>query len=352
MSEDTRAVRVEARIEPSPAEMMRLARGYQLSKMIHVATRLGIADLMAGGPISSARIATDTGTHQPSLYRLLRALSAYGVFEEVEPDRFALTSLGECLRADDPDSMRDSVLMWGSETFWQTWGDLEHCIRTGESATSHLLGTPDPFAYYAQHPELNAVMNAGFAAAARQFSRAVVAAYDFSGNDTIVDVGGGLGQLLATILRAHSGVRGILFDQPHVVAQAGPLLEREGVAHRCAVVAGDMFAEVPSGGDTYVLSRVILDWDDSKALTILSNCRRAMRLDSTLLLVANVLPPQIERSARGEEQMLTDLNMLVRTGGYERTEQQYRQLFERAGFALAGITPTSTVFSVVAARPG
>lgn len=344
-------VKAEPRIDVSPAAaLLRLAQGYRISQMIYVATQLGVADLLAEGAKSSEDLARGTGTHQPSLYRLLRGLSAAGVLDEVEADRFTLAPLGACLRADAPDSVRDGVLMWDSGDFWQTWGDLLHCVRTGESATSHLYGTPNSFAYYAQHPEMNALMNAGFAAGARQISRAVVASYDFSGSGTIVDVGGGVGQLLAMILRANPSARGVLFDQPHVVAQAGPVLDREGVADRCVVVSGDIFAEVPSGGDTYILSRVIHDWDDAHALAILRTCRRAMRPDATLALVEMVLPNRIERSATAEEQTLGDLNMLVRTGGRERTQDEFRSLLDSAGFELSGVTPTTAAQSVLTGK--
>lgn len=352
MSDVTSGVKVEPRIEVDPvADMLRLLRGYQISQTLFVATQLGIADLLAGGAKSSEQLARDSGARQPSLYRLLRALSASGVLDEVAPDRFALAPLGACLRTDDPNSLRDYALMWSMGNFWQEWGDLLHCVQTGESAVSHLYGTANPFEYYARHPEINAAMNAGFAAGARQLSRAVVAAYDFSHSGTIVDVGGGVGQLLAAIVRANPAVRGVLFDQPHVVVQAGPLLEREGVAERCAVVAGDMFAAVPSGGDTYILSRIIHDWDDERAATLLRTCRRAMRQNSVLLLIANVMPATGAHSAIAQEQAFADLTMLVRTGGRERTADEYRSLLDAAGFVLDSILSTAMAQSIITASP-
>lgn len=331
----------------SPTALLRLMNGYRVSQALYVATRLGVADQLRDGPKSLDELAQATGAHAPSLSRLLRALAAFGIFSEVEPGRFALTPLGACLQVDAPNSVRDTVLMFGSEHFWRTWGDLLHCIQTGESAMSHLFGTPNAFDYYAQHPEVGAVMNAGFTSGARVRAQAVVAAYDFSGSGIVVDVGGGQGQLLATILRAYPTVRGVLFDQPHVVEQADTLLERMGVADRCSVVAGDFFTEVLAGGDTCVLSYVIHDWDDARALTILQNCHRAMRPQTTLLLAEQVLPARVAPSAAIQEQTLADLNMLVRTGGRERTEEEYRALLGAAGFALASIIPTRTASSVV-----
>lgn len=335
----------------APAQMIRMATGYRISQAVYVAARLGLADLLRDGPKTVAELARDSGTHAPSLHRLLRALAALEVLREVEPDeRFALTPLGACLQSDAPDSMRDAVLMWGNESFWHTWGDLLRCVQTGESAVSHLYGTPNPFEYYAQHPDLAAVMNAGFAANGRLTVQAVVAAYDFSQSGTVVDVGGGRGQLIATILRAHPALRGVLFDQPQVVAEAVPLLEEARVADRCDIVGGDMFSEVPSGGDTYALMSIIHDWDDVQALAILRSCHRAMRPQTTIVLIERVLPDHITTAATA--QTLADLNMLVRTSGRERTEREHRELLEAAGFTLASITPTPIGFSVIIATRG
>jgi hypothetical protein len=319
----------------SPGALLRLATGYRVSQAVYVATRLRLADMLADCPKSADELAHDTETHALSLRRLLRMLAAYGVVVEDEIDRFALTPLGACLRADAPNSVRDHVLMAGSKDFWQDWSDLSHCVTTGEFAASHLHGVANAFDYYTQHPEIGAMMNAGFASSARIVAHAVAAAYDFSGAGTIVDVAGGQGRLLATILRGTPAARGVLCDLPAVVAGAAPLLAAEGVADRCTVVAGDIFAEVPQGGDVYLLSRIIHDWDDARALTILRNCRLAMRPEATLLLVEVVLPDRLEPSTLAQEQTLHDLNMLVRTGGKERTKDEYRALLGAAGFALA-----------------
>jgi hypothetical protein len=174
-------------------ELLQLATGYRVAQAIYVAARLGVADLLADGQKSSEELARDTGTHVPSLARLLRTLVAFGILLEAEPGRFALAPRGAYLQADHPQSLRAAVLMFGSGDFWRTWGDLMHCVETGESATSHLFGVPNPFQYYAQHPELNAIMNAGFVANGRVGADVAVAAYDFSASGTLVDVGGGPG---------------------------------------------------------------------------------------------------------------------------------------------------------------
>jgi O-methyltransferase domain len=327
--------------------LLRLASSYQVARAVYVAAQLGLADQLGGGPKTAEELARQTGTHAPSLNRLLRVLAACGVFREVAPGQVALTALGACLHADAPNSVRDAVLMFRSEIFVRSWGDLLHCVQTGESAASHLFGTPNVFDYSAQHPEVRAMMHAGFVATGRIAAHAVVAAYDFSAGGTLVDVGGGQGQLLATILRAYPPLHGVLFDQPPVVAGAAPVLERAGVAERCTVVAGDFFAEVPRGDDTYLLSRVIHDWEDADARAILATCHRAMPPQTTLLLVERVLPDHIDPAVTVQEQTLADLLMLVRTGGQERTEGEYRALFEATGFALARLIPTPTTYSVV-----
>ncbi len=331
----------------SPAALLRLVTGYWLSQAVHVAAQLGIADHLRDGPKAVEELASETGAHAPSLARLLRALTAFDICREDGPGRFVLTPLGTCLRADAPNSVRDAVLMYGGENIWRSWGDLLHCVQTGESAMSHLFGAPNPFDYYGQHPDLRATMSAGFAAVARMESYAVVAAYDFSDRGVIVDVGGGQGQLLATILQAHPAVRGILFDLPAVVEHARPLLERAGVADRCATEGGDAFTEIPSGGDTYILSRVIHDWDDEHALAILRNCQRAMRPGAALLMVEAVLPDRVASSTTAQHATLADLNMLVRTGGRERTSEEYAILLHAAGFILERIIPTALSYSMI-----
>jgi hypothetical protein len=327
--------------------LLNLATSFRFSQALYVAARLGVADLLADAPKSADELATATGAHAPSLARLLRTLAAYDVLAEPARGRFALAPMGVYLRADHPQSVRDAVLSFVGEDAWRSWGELLRCVQTGESATSHLFGAPTVFEYYAQRPELNALMNAGFAANGRVRADAVVAAYDFSTSGTLVDVGGGRGQLITTILRAHPHLRGVLFDQPHVVESAGSLVEGAGVADRLQIVAGDMFTEIPAGGDTYLLMNIIHDWDDARSRAILKNCHRAMKPQTTLLLIEQMLPSAIVPSATTQSQTLADLNMLVRTGGQERTEEEFRVLLSAAGFDLVSVIPTQTAHSVI-----
>lgn len=328
------------------AVLRRLASGAMIAQAIHVMARLGLADALTGGPMSADALAQTVGAHEPSLYRLLRALAAFDVIDEIAPGEFALTPIGACLRTDTPDSLRDAALLWGSEQFMRTTSDMLNSVRTGESAFQHLFGT-SAFDYYRDHPDVAAMMNAYWVALGRGIAPAVVAAYDFASAGLIVDVGGNRGQTLATILRAHPSVRGVLFDLPHVIAEAGRYLEQTGVADRCVLSGGDMFVEVPPGGNTYLLSRVIHDWDDARAKIILRNCRRAMRPQTSLLLIERVLPASLDHSPVVQEAVTIDLTMLLRTGGRERTDVEYEVLLAEAGFSLDRIIPTRSGFSIV-----
>ena len=331
---------------PPGVQVQQLISGYLLSQAIGVAADLGIADLLADGPKSSGELAEATGSHPRALYRLLRALAGVGIFTEVAPQTFGLTPMGETLRSDAPASLRARALHSCGDVQWRTWGQLGHSVRTGETAFKHVHGMEN-WQYQAQHPEANAMFNAFMTGASAQVAGAVVAAYDFSRFGTLVDVGGGLGQLLTTILAATTSLRGVLFDQPHVVADARSIPAGAGVADRCEIVGGSFFDSVPSGGDAYLLRSIIHDWDDDRSIAILSNCRRAMGPHGTLLLVEVVIPPG-DTPSMGK---LLDLEMLAVPGGQERTEEEYRALFEAAGFTLTQVVPTRAGASVIEGVP-
>ena len=338
--------------EPAPpaAALLLLATGYQASQTLFVAAKLGLADLLAGGPRSAEDLAAATGSHVPSLRRLLRALAAFDVMTESGDGLFALGPLGGCLRTGAPGWMRSLVLMYGHEDHWRTWGELEHCVRTGETAAEHLFGGRDAFARYAADPALGAAMNEGLTALSATVAEALVAAYDFSDRGRLVDVGGGQGQLLAAILRSNPTLRGTLFDLPPVVEGAPRVLAEAGVADRCEVVGGDVFTGVPAGGGLYLLSRVLNSFDDVRAAAILVNCRRAMGARGAgLLLAERVLPERIEPTPALQSRVLADLNMLVRTGGRDRSEAELRVLLSMAGLRLRRVVPTGGPVSLVEA---
>ena len=339
---------------PHPAaEALRLATAYQASRALHVALGLGLPDLLAGDPRSAEDLARETATHAPSLRRLLRALAAYGVFSEGEDGRFALGPLGIALRSGVPGSVRDLALMWGDEDYWLTWAELQRCVRTGRTAAEHLFGAEDTFRRYAADARFGAVFNVGMTVASASTAAAVVAAYDFPETGLVVDIGGGQGRLIAAILRARPRLRGMLLDLPSVIAGAPRLLAEAGVAQRCEAVGGDMFAGVPEGGDLYILSRVIDSFEDGRAIAVLANCRRAMGTQGRLLVVEPVLPERIAEPTTPavREDMLMDLNMLVRTGGRERTEAEYRGFLAAAGLRLERVLPTGAAVALLEASP-
>jgi hypothetical protein len=259
MSEE---VEMGAGASPPPATLLQMMTGYWVSQALHVAAKLGIADLLADGPVDCEDLAAATDTHAPSLQRVLRALASVGVFTEVSPGSFALTPLAELLRTETPGSMRALAIMYAEEQY-RAWGELLHSVRTGEMAFDHQFGM-GYFEYLAQHPEADRVFNEAMTGWTHQLVGAVMDTYDFSPFKTIVDVGAGYGALLTAILRSNPGTRGVLFEQPHVVASAEEQLVAAGVADRCTFVGGDFFAAVPTGGDAYVLSQILHDWDDER----------------------------------------------------------------------------------------
>jgi hypothetical protein len=326
------------------ATLNQLIDGYRITQMIYVAARLGLADVLAAGPQSSGELAARTGTHAPALYRLLRALSSLGIFREEAPDRFALTALAEPLRSDVPNSVRGLAMFAGDPQSWLPWGDLIQTVITGDQAFLRIFGL-DNWPYRAAHPEANAIFNGAMTSNSRRDIAAILAAYDFAPFTTVVDVGGGQGALLTGILQAYPALRGILFDQPHVVDQAAPVLDAAGVADRCTVVAGDFFEGLPPGGDAYLLRRIIHDWDDAESVAILRQCRRAMPAEGKLLLVEAVIQPP----NRPDFAKLSDINMLVALGGRERTEEEFAALLAEAGFTMTQVLPTEWRSNIIEA---
>jgi O-methyltransferase domain/Dimerisation domain len=321
---------------------MRLATGYRLSQMLHVAAKLGIADLLAGGPQGCDELARQSGAHAPSLRRAMRALAGAGVFHEQADGRFAITPLAEPLRSDVPGSVRGYAIMQGESWIWDTWGRALHSIRTGEPAFKHVHGA-DIFTYLERDPEAAAIFNAGMTGRAASADVAVARAYDFSGARTIVDVGGGHGLLLLAILEAYPDARGVLLEVPSVAAGARERITAAGLAGRCEVVGGDFFASVPPAGDFYLLANVIHDWDDERAVAILRSCHRAMANGGRVLIIEAVLPTGNEPHPG----KVGDLQMLVITGGRERTEAEYRALLTTSGFRPTQVIPTASVVSAV-----
>ena len=329
---------------PPHAQLIQMVTAYWVSRVVYAAAKLGLADQLATGPKSAAELAGPTRTHAPSLHRLMRTLASLGILTEREAQRFALTPLGEALRTGAPGSARATVLTFGSPWFVDGFENIMHSLETGGTGFEKAKGMP-VFDYLGQHPEDAALFSETMVGFHGAETPAVAAAYDFSKFKTVVDVGGATGNLLAAILARHAGVRGVLFDMPHVVGGAPALLKERGVESRVTVQAGDFFKGVPAGGDAYVLSHVIHDWNEGQCLTILGHCRKAMKPDGRLLIVEMVLPPG-DTPHPGK---ILDIVMLVMPGGQERTEAEYALLLGKAGFRVTRVVPTESAASVVEA---
>jgi O-methyltransferase len=332
---------------PSAVVLHQLVRGALVSQAISVFARLGVADALATGPRDAEEIAEPTGAHAPTLYRLLRALGDVGVVAELENRRFALTPFSEMLRSDVPGSLRDYAMIIGLPFQRDPWTDLYETVQTGESAFDRVHGMTH-FDYLAEHHEDAAVFDAAMASISTTLTVSIVQAYDFTPFRTVVDVGGGRGGLLAAILAAHPHLQGVLFDKPAVVVGVEEVMSSAQVVDRCKVVSGDFLDSVPEGGDAYLLSNVIHNWDDDHAVQILGRCRAAMANTGCVLLAELVLPEGTAPSMA----KLADLGMLIMTsGGRERTEAEYRRLCDRAGFRLTRIMPSTGLVSLLEAVP-
>ncbi|MGH3923222.1 MAG: methyltransferase [Pseudonocardiaceae bacterium] len=332
---------------PLPIVLRDLVAGSWVSQAISVAARLGVADALVDGPRGVEDIAEAVGAHPPTLYRLLRALGDVGVVTELTGPRFTLTQLGELLRSDVPGSLRAWTTMMGMPFVRDAWTDLYQTLLTGESAFGRVHGKA-VFDYLAEHPDDAAVYNAGLASFTSVMRAAIPTAYDFGQFDVVVDVGGGNGTLLAAILSTHREVRGVLFDRPNVVVDAGPILDAAGVADRCRVQSGSFFESVPPGADAYLISNVLLDWDDEAVLRILRTCRAAMAEQARLLVIETIIPDGTEPSAT----KLFDLQMLVMSpGGRQRSGAEYASLFEQANLRLNRVIPSRGPASLVEAVP-
>ncbi|WP_341524554.1 methyltransferase [Nostoc sp. UHCC 0302] len=333
-------------IQPTEALLQMIVSPW-VSRSIYVAAELGIADLLKDGSQSCGELAKVTGVDERSLYRLLRALASVGVFAESQPGCFELTPLAECLQSNRKDSLRGYAIKSGQVWDLQPWGHLLECIKTGKPVFENLFGV-DIFEYLSEHPEAAKIYDQSMTSFSAKRIAAITAEYDFSAINTLVEVGGGRGSLLASILKANLTMKGVLCDVPHVIEGAKQLIAGEGLSQRCELVAGDFFESVPSGGDAYLLKHIIHDWDDERALQILQNCRRVMQPNTKLLVIEMVIP-------KGNEPFfgkLLDLQVMLNyPGGCERTEAEYQDLFEAAGFNLTNIVSTSTPLSVIEGVP-
>jgi hypothetical protein len=328
---------------PPPVRMIELLGGFRISQALYAAAVLGIADQLVAGPAAVEVLAARADAHSPSLYRLLRTLAGAGVFTEPEPGVFALTPLGHTVTSSHPASLRDLAIMW-METHYAPFADLIHTVRTGQPAAEHLYGKPF-FTWLSLHSQHAARFTGAMANLTAGFKTAAITSLPLDGIETIVDVGGADGTMLATILAEHPQLRGVLYDLPHVITSAPPILASRGVEDRADCTGGDFLDSVPRGGDAYLVSLVLHDWPDQEAERILANIATAGGSGARLLVLDFVMPagdtPHMAK--------ISDLNMLAMMGGKERTESEWRELLTTTGFASIEIRRTGTPFAVIQA---
>ena len=340
---DTNA-RPPAAADTTRQTVQQMIGGHIPSMLVSVAAKLRIADHLRDGPRSVADLAKATRTHEDSLYRLLRALTELGLFVEEPGPAFRLNAAAELLRSDVQGSLRVAAETAGEPWMRGAWGALSHSVQTGETAFDHLYGQ-GTFDWFAKNPEAAALFDAGQEAGTSRDAEAVAAAYDFSNVRSVVDVGGGFGALLTPVLRQNDGVRGVLFDLEHVIAQARTRFD-ERLAARVEFVPGDFFKSIPGGHDLYVMKYILHDWNDERSRAILSTTRKAMSGQAKLLVVETLVSPPNQPGGK-----VGDVFMLVRTGGRNRTEQEYRSLLASGGFDTTRVISTGTALSIIEAVP-
>jgi C-methyltransferase len=338
--------RLNQRLTPAPAAMMEMIIATWTSQAITAAAQLGIADALADGPLTVNEVAARVNANADALRRLLRALVSKGVFRHRRDGCYELNALAATLRSDAPVSMTSAARFYGSQEQRERWTLLVDAVRTGNSVVPALRGT-ESFDYFAEQPELAELFDQTMTNVSELTTAPVVAGYNFSRFPTIVDVGGGQGPLLASILSAAPASRGVLYDLPRVVAGAPNVLGERAVADRVRIAQGSFFDGVPSGGDAYLLKNIIHDWTDDKAVQILRNVRAAAGPDATVLLVELVIPEH-NRDFPGK---WVDLEMLLNLGARERTAAEYRDLLSQAGWRMTRVVRTASPLSVVEAIP-
>jgi len=335
--------------EVPPRELLRqLVNGYQVTQAIHVAVVLGLPDLLASGPRSAPDLAAETRSHPESLYRLLRAVTSVGVLRTSGDEgerQFELTELGHLLRNDVTGSLAGWVLLVGRPYHWEAWGDLLHSVQTGRTAFDARHGGENVWAWRERQPEESRIFDRAMSSIAATVARGLADRYDFGGCSVVADLGGGEGTLLATILPRYADMKGVLLDLPHVVSGAPAVLAAAGVADRCEIVPGSFFESVPSGCDAYVLKSILHDWDDAASVRILRQIREATSATSKVLIVERIVNDR-EPSAVAA---MSDLNMMVNTGGQERSVEQWRALADAARLELTRTVDIGFGWSVIEA---
>ena len=332
---------------PDPVQhLFQIATGYIFSIALYLVADAGVADHLGSGPRPVADLARATGKNEDALYRFMRLLASVGIFSEVAPRTFALTPAAQLLQKKHPESLRDMMVFINDPFHFRVYADLDESLKTGRPAAEKTVGMP-VFKYFEQNPGYSEIFNRAMTAMSAVAIPAALEAYDFSGIGVLVDVAGGHGEVLMSILRKHPGMRGILMDVDHVIAGAKPRFAAAGVADRVQTASGDFFKAVPDGGDAYIMKHIIHDWDDERATLILKNIHSALggKRNGKVILLESVIPPGNEPGMA----KIADIEMMALPGGRERTAEEFRALFAGAGFRMTSITPTKSPFCVIEA---
>ncbi|WRL39283.1 methyltransferase [Cyanobacterium aponinum AL20118] len=322
---------------PPHIQLTQMISGYWLSQSIYVISKLGIPDLLQNSPQTCEKMASLKNINSSALYRVMRALASVGIFSEVESQRFSLTPLGEYLCENHPQSVKATAIMLGEAPHYQAWGNLFHSVKTGKPAFDDVFGM-GVFEYFKSHPEDAEIFENSMSSFSFSEERAILEAYDFSDFTTIVDVGGGYGEMLGSILEKYPQCQGILFDEEYVISHCQETLKKHNINNRCQAISGSFFEKIPSGGDAYLLKHIIHDWGDESAIAILQNCREVLPEHGKILVMEMIVP---QGNTPSSAKML-DLNMLVMCpGGKERSKIEFEELFSLAGLTLHRIVTTS-----------
>lgn len=346
-ADESSHVHPESLAVPPGVALSQMAIGHSVSRVLYLAAKLGIADLLKDGPRTGRDLAAATQTHAASLVRIVRLLTSVGVFEERCDGTFTLTPLGELLRSDVPGSLRPLILLFAGIEVQDCWKDIEFCVRTGEPAFRRAMPDADPYSLTAPTPEATELFDMAMETFVPLTAAAVAAAFDFSRFHTVADIGGGNGGLMINLLKAYPGLSGIVFDQPLAAERAKQRITVAGLTDRCQVFSGSFFDAVPTSADAYLLKDVLVDWNDERATTILKNCHAAMPTHGQVLIIEGVYPPRIDQSAESRRVTANDILMLVCMGGRQRSEEEFRHLLAASGFRLTRVVPTAAPVCVL-----
>ena len=346
MSTQSAAAHPAETARPADRIVIQLLGGMWAMQAAASAARLHIPDIIGDGAKTPEEVAAAAGTHPGATKRLLRGLASLGVFTRGDGDRYRLTDVGRFLRSGVPGSLREMFIAESDTVHWRSWERLDDAVKTGDPRPQAVFGAP-AFDYYSKHPDEGARFGEAMETVTRFASQAVLEAYDFSGARTVMDVGGGNGSMTIAILERIPNVRGLVVDLPYIEGPAKERIRAAGFESRARFEPVNFFERVPEGADVHLLKFILHDWNDEESVRILKNCRASIAKEGRVVLVEMVVPEQIQP----DFVHVMDLNMLVMTGGMERTAKEYETLFAKSGFRLSRVVPTASPFSVIEARP-